>query len=294
MNPRGRLRACLELLRIPNLFTAPADVLAGFLCAGGAAGDWRTPAVLGLASLFLYGGGVVLNDVCDAAHDARERPERPIPSGRIPRGRALLLACVLLAVGCGVSWWHSVFAGVVASLLVAAVVLYDAVSKRTVAAVGLMGLCRALNLALGMSVAGAVSNWSLLLPVVLMWVYASSLTFFARGETREIPRGGLRIGAAGVCGSVLGLGALVFVFPDAHLGYLVPVAALVVFVGASGLGAASSARPEDVQQAVQRFVFSVILFDACIAFAARGLLAGLLVAGLLVPTVLLGRFFRAA
>ena len=293
MNPRGKLRAYLELLRIPNLFTAPADVAAGFLCAGGVLADWRTPVVLGLAAVLLYGGGVALNDVCDATHDARERPERPIPLGRVSRGRALLLACAFLAAGCGVSWWHSAEAGAVASALVVAVVLYDTVSKRTAAAVGLMGLCRALNLALGMSAGAAALDRRLLLPIGLMWVYVSSLTLFARGEAHAGSRLRLSLGAAGVCASVVGLGGLIFVVPDPHMGYLLPVTALAVFVGASGFTAASTGQPTDVQRAVQRFVFSLILFDACIAFAARGFWAGLLVAGLLVPTVLLGRFFRA-
>ena len=36
------------------------------------------------ASVFLYLAGMVLNDVYDVEIDRRERPDRPLPSGRIP------------------------------------------------------------------------------------------------------------------------------------------------------------------------------------------------------------------
>ena len=92
----------LSLTRPANLVTAVADVLAGMAIAGyfllyepnvGAIG-W-----LCLATVGLYGGGVVFNDVFDADLDAIERPERPIPSGAVSKQTAMVLGISLLAVG---------------------------------------------------------------------------------------------------------------------------------------------------------------------------------------------------
>jgi len=93
-----RLAAYVELLRPPNLATSAADVLAGLAVATWAGAPrtwWLVPS-----SVLLYAGGVVLNDVVDAGRDARERPERPIPSRRASRACAGRLGGALLLAGC--------------------------------------------------------------------------------------------------------------------------------------------------------------------------------------------------
>src|SRR5262245_28086746 len=91
------LRGYVELLRPANVITALTDVLAGFAIAG-LASPKALPWLL-LATACLYAGGVVLNDVFDRRIDANERPERPIPSGRVPVRHAALLGGGLLVVG---------------------------------------------------------------------------------------------------------------------------------------------------------------------------------------------------
>src|SRR3970040_2287363 len=102
-----RLRAYLELLRAPTVFTAMADVLMGAAVASAAwpefAEAWvaiRLPlAVLLGASSCLYLAGMVLNDYFDRAQDAAERPRRPIPSGRVSPTAAAWLGGELLLAG---------------------------------------------------------------------------------------------------------------------------------------------------------------------------------------------------
>ena len=83
------LRGYLELLRPPNVVTAIADVLAGYAVAG-RSNPRALPWLIG-ATVCLYAGGVVLNDFFDRHLDAVERPERPIPSGRVPASSAAAL-----------------------------------------------------------------------------------------------------------------------------------------------------------------------------------------------------------
>lgn len=96
MTPPERARALLELMRPPNLVTAAADVLAGAAVAD-ALLDPRLLALV-LASALLYAGSAVMNDVFDARLDARERPERPIPSGRVTRSEGFSFGSLLLLV----------------------------------------------------------------------------------------------------------------------------------------------------------------------------------------------------
>ena len=70
--------AYLQLLRLPNVFTAWADVSMGYLLATGGHASWRVfdlvfvPLIICSSSLYL--AGMVLNDVCDYAQDCRQRP----------------------------------------------------------------------------------------------------------------------------------------------------------------------------------------------------------------------------
>ncbi|MBO0870275.1 MAG: UbiA family prenyltransferase, partial [Micromonosporaceae bacterium] len=90
-----RVRDVVELVRAPAALSVPGDVFAG-AAAAGALGP-RTPA-LAAASVCLYWAGMAANDWADRELDTVERPERPIPSGRVSPGAALGLAAGLSAV----------------------------------------------------------------------------------------------------------------------------------------------------------------------------------------------------
>ena len=74
--PTGRLLAFLELLRLPNVFTAIADVVMGFLLVAWTVSgpDWPPLVWAVAASTALYLAGMVLNDLFDLEVDRRERP----------------------------------------------------------------------------------------------------------------------------------------------------------------------------------------------------------------------------
>ena len=57
------------------------------------------PLLLLLGSALMYMAGMVLNDVFDVEVDRVERPERPLPSGRIAVGWARWLGFEMLFVG---------------------------------------------------------------------------------------------------------------------------------------------------------------------------------------------------
>ncbi|MHC4611526.1 MAG: UbiA family prenyltransferase, partial [Planctomycetota bacterium] len=273
--------------------TAIADVLAGFLFVGAGAELGGELALLCCASVCLYSGGTVLNDVSDARRDALERPERPLPSGTISRRAAAVLAGLLLATGLALASAAGLSPLRLAAPLVACIVAYDLLLKTTPLAPVLMGVCRALNLMLGMSVVQPLPHAPALYVAALMWLYIASVTFFARREALGGSRVRLTLGTVGAAVAVLGLVGLVAVLERPHTAYLLLVGVLLVSVLFRTCRALATRRPHEVQQAVRTMIFSLILFDASLAFASRGLLAAALVAGLLVPALALGALFRA-
>ncbi len=291
---RQALRSHFDLVRIPNVVTAVADIVAGFLYVGGQRDEWSALLLLIGASACLYGGGAALNDVCDVVRDRRERPERPIPSGRLSRRSAGAVAVALLGLGLALSIAVSGRSGAVAGLLILNIVLYDVLLKETWLAPPLMGLCRALNLTLAMSLAGDIAPSIVVVPVLALWVYTTSLTLFARSETSVTSRLPLIAGAIGIGAGVAGLASLAWVLPNVYLSFLIPVSVLAVALVYRGGSVARTATTGSVQRCVKTFVLSLILFDACLVWAACGVGVALAVVTLMIPALALQRWFRVA
>ena len=188
MNPV--LLGYIRLIRPANLPTAAADILAGIAIAGISlesnfimVGDTRlfpNDWWLSFASVFLYAGGVVLNDVFDLEIDRKERPERPIPKGLVSRKNAAIFGTLLLISGVLLAFYVNRLSGSIAVILMLAILLYDSFSKKYSFIGPLnMGICRGLNLLLGMSVATELVHPEYaLIPVV----YIFAVTLISRGE----------------------------------------------------------------------------------------------------------------
>ena len=292
MNPR--LRAYGQLVRLPNLVTAMADSVAGYFFAGGSLTHWPTIVGLAVASVSLYAGGVALNDVCDAGRDARARPDRPIPAGLIARQHAGVVAVALLVSGCLFAAMTSQRALPVALLLATAIVLYDTVTKSTPIAPFMMGLCRTLNLALGITVATATLTAAHGLASAAIGLYVTSVTVFARSEAGPSSRARLVIGTAGVVAATLCLSGLDCLVPVTHRAFHVAVALLACVLAMNGLRAIRDNCPTAVGRTVGQFVIALVIFDACLVWSTRGPDHALLVAALVVPAVALTKWFRVS
>ncbi|UFH54906.1 UbiA-like protein EboC [Spirosoma sp. KNUC1025] len=185
------LKALLSLTRPANLVTAVADVLAGMAISGYFLSPNPAAAPIGwlsLATVCLYGGGVVFNDVFDAELDAIERPERPIPSGIVSKTIATLLGSILLATGILLSFIVNQTAGLLAVGIAVASLVYDRFGKHHnwLGPIN-MGLCRGLNLLLGVSI---------LPEQVLPWVWIGVIPIIYIGAITMISRGEVHGGSA--------------------------------------------------------------------------------------------------
>ena len=99
-----RWSVALTLGRVSNLPTVWTNALAGVVLAGGAAGDARVPWILLAMSLF-YVAGMYLNDAFDREFDARQRPERPIPSGEVAARTVFTAGFGMLTAGVALLAW---------------------------------------------------------------------------------------------------------------------------------------------------------------------------------------------
>ena len=176
-----QLRTLLILGRISNLPTVWSNCLAAWLLNGGQA--WNNFYVLCLGATFLYIGGMFLNDAFDAEFDRQFCKERPIPSGQISVRAVWWIGGTLLLLGWLLLSLTGKSAAIIAPLLVGAILLYDAVHKRTIFAPLLMAACRFLLYVVAASATlRAVSD-------VVVWhglalgAYITGLSYLARGES---------------------------------------------------------------------------------------------------------------
>ncbi|MQY05971.1 SCO3242 family prenyltransferase [Actinomadura macrotermitis] len=178
-------RDLAELVRAPAALTVPGDSLAG-----GARG--LAPA---LASVCLYWAGMALNDYADRELDAKERPERPIPSGRVTPARALGVASGLTAAGLALAAVQGRRTLAMAAPLAAVVWSYDLLLKDTPAGPAAMAAARGLDVLLGgadSAAAGAVA------------AHTFGVTVLSRGEVTggSAARAGVALAATGAAAAL--------------------------------------------------------------------------------------------
>jgi 4-hydroxybenzoate polyprenyltransferase len=304
--PTASLLAFAQLLRLPNVFTAFADIaLAGAVGVGILASTsrsfWGSVALLALASGCLYLTGMVTNDLFDRAEDARTRPFRPIPSGRVHVKTAICLSVILMILGLLLAWLASQLREetgtpqplIYALAIVGAVLLYNGWLKHTVIGPVAMAVCRFLNVLFGLSlIPTAALEIGLRCHLAgIVGLYIMGVTWFARTEERLSQRSHL-IAAAGLMAASLLLALMLKSRLPAESGTVAFPYLLVLFgfvIGWPIARAVQTPKPRQVQIAVKQSVIGLVLLDALLATAFVGLW-GLLLLLLLLPVVILGKW----
>jgi 4-hydroxybenzoate polyprenyltransferase len=142
-----------------------------------------------LASVSLYWAGMALNDFADRELDATERPERPIPSGRVSARTALQLSAGLtlagVAIAAAVGGRRS---AAVAASLAGAVWGYDLSAKAGPLGAATMAATRGLDVLLGASTGPGVSMKPAFVPAALVSGHTAAVTVLSRGEVHGTSR----------------------------------------------------------------------------------------------------------
>jgi hypothetical protein len=177
----------LLLIRAPNLFTVPSNILSGYF-ATTLLGDANMTQLLLLifSSIFLYLSGIILNDYFDINVDRKERPNRPLASGQIKKRSALLIATSSIVAGNVLSWSVSWNSFIISFCLTIVVFIYNYWLKRSLVGNPLtMGSARFLNVLLGGSSAlGLVTKMDLTLVFIgyCLFLYTVSISLLSLKE----------------------------------------------------------------------------------------------------------------
>lgn len=267
-----KTKGFLQLMRPANILTSIADVLAGMAMSGFlVVPDFSQHNIsqillLCISTSGLYGGGVVFNDVFDAGLDKLERPERPIPKGIVTIGEATTLGIILLLTGIITALIISSTSGLLAIFIAIAALIYNKWSKHnTIAGPLNMGLCRGLNLLLGISiVVSSIPEWWFLGVVPI--IYIAAITMISRGEVYGGRKSALYFAALLYCIVIAGI--LLLSFTKGKLWwtiiFLLPFAWMVF---SALIKAIRVPAPKNIGKAVKAGVIALILMDAAWAAA---------------------------
>lgn len=279
--------AFLRLIRPANIITSIADVLAGLAIAGylqvaPIQTAYLIPVMyLVLSSACLYAGGIVFNDICDFKTDQAERPERVLPRGELSMRFALSAGIILMFSGILFAFLINLYAGIIAFLIALSALFYDRFGKHLTLSGPLnMGICRGLNLMLGISIMpAALSHWAILPLIPVCYIYA--ITMISRGEvfggrriTLYIAAGLYLVVIAGIFSASLLIGY--------HMLPSILLMGLTYMTGRPLLAAISKPTGINIGLAVKAGILALIIMDAAWA-AAFGQAALALVIILLLP-----------
>lgn len=285
---RNFMQAFLQLIRLPNLFTAAADPLAGALAAAGLLGlslNWSTALAAAAVGIFLYAGGVVLNDYVDFKEDSQDRPDRPLPSGEVSPAEALAVSVCLFGIGAGLALiaLPSGAKWTVLALIVS-ILLYNTWAKHVpVAGPIVMGACRAFNIYVGLwTVVGGFE--------ALWWVGLLSLGHFAAftylGEAEASTPSTFQI-AGVILAAVVVSGILIWQLGTAWMP-LLAVGIYILVNMESGIRLIRERVVANVHRGVMRGILSHVLIHVAVVGAFAGVGYGL------IPLLLLGASMVAA
>ncbi|MEZ6055142.1 MAG: UbiA family prenyltransferase [Planctomycetaceae bacterium] len=309
-------KSWLQLLRIPAVFTAWADICAGYLLthnpwglpAADARGELHLFLLLLTASSGLYLAGMLWNDYFDLAIDREDRPNRPLPSGRISLSAAYSVGVCLVLIGLGASasiglFWPNLWRWnplIIATLITMSVFAYDRLLKQTIVGPVAMGLCRFFNILLGASCSGI--RWTGPFQQPQLWiaaamaVYICGVTWFARTEAKDSHRLSLA-GASVVINAGLAIlfawawTGIISVDPK-HASLLFGVIAITI--NRRLITAMISPTPAVVQGGVRMMLISIIPIHCAVIYAQHNRIdfATILAIFLLIPTFTLGSLIR--
>jgi 4-hydroxybenzoate polyprenyltransferase len=285
--PFGPATAYLQLIRLPATFSAWSNILAAHLIATGGHPTWHLLWLqLGITTT-LYWAGMVLNDCFDSAEDSRDRPRRPLPSGRVSLARAWGIGLGLLGAGLllGIAAGGATLACTLS--LAAAILLYNGRLKRGPVGPAVMGLCRSLNWLIGLAAAPlSAAAASLTLPIFL---YTAGVTVLSGIEVRGGNRRQVLAAAALLLAAGLAISGLHVAGIQSWPPALAALALFIALLGARLLYTARRPDPDRVRVSVGGMLVGMIPLDAIVLSGDGQWQAALGLLLLLIPARLLAR-----
>lgn len=290
------LKDYLLLIRLPNLFTLPSNILVGFAIASALTLTFTSfvqVLLLVTISIFLYCVGLVLNDLFDYNIDKKERPDRPLASGKISRKVAIVLVTIFSVIALSLSLLVSVPTFGISLVLIALIFWYDKYLKNTQAGPFTIAAARVMNVMLGTSASlNAIDSFPqfviLVFVLTITFVYVSLIGFISKyevqGFSENIKLYLIPVIIAGIISSIM-LFAFIGFFKYESLIIL----GLFLFIMVKAVYRIQKKDSIGIQQCIQKMIMSIIVLDSTYLSGLRGLEVGLAVLLLIAPLLILSR-----
>jgi 4-hydroxybenzoate polyprenyltransferase len=279
------LGAIAELVRLPAALSVPGDSLAGAAAAGFPFG--RRTALMPVASACLYWAGMALNDWADRECDALERPERPIPSGRVQARHAAMIGAALAGTGVVIAGLAGGPQALLVAVPLAATVLgYDLVLKASAAGPFLMAGARFLDVCLG---AGTGHLRAALPAAGTVAVHTLSVTMLSRSETVGTSASRPIVALAATAAVAASVCAGPAARRTTRAGAALLATGYAASVGRAQLAAAHRPGPAELQRAVTAGILGMIPLQAGLAVRPGSMRVAASVLSCWLPAVRLAR-----
>jgi 4-hydroxybenzoate polyprenyltransferase len=286
----------LLLIRLPNLFTLPSNILVGFAIASALTLTFTSfvqVLLLVTISIFLYCVGLVLNDLFDYNIDKKERPDRPLASGRISRKVAIVLVTIFSVIALSLSLLVSVPTFGISLVLIALIFGYNKYLKNTQAGPFTIAAARVMNVMLGTS--ASLNNIDsfpqfviLVFVLTITFVYVSLIGFISKyevqGFSENIKLYMIPAIIAGIISSIM-----LFTFIGFFKYESLIILALFLFIMGKAVYRIQKKNSIGIQQCIQKMIMSIIVLDSTYLSGTRGLEVGLAVLLLIAPLLILSR-----
>lgn len=284
----------LALVRLPNLFTLPSNILVGMATVSSLAftlTSFSQFLLLVTISVLLYCVGIVLNDLYDFDIDKKERPNRPLPSGKISRRSAIVLVAIFSTLALILSLQVSFSTLVISSILFSVIFGYDKYLKNTYAGPFTIASARVMNILLGTSVSlRSVDSYSQIVTLtfilIITFVYVSLIGFISRYEVHGFSDNTKLLLppaiVATVISSIIWFTLMGFFKLESLI--ILSLFSFIMIISFSRIYRRDSGR---TQQIVRNMILSIIVLDSTFLTGIIGIELGLVVLTLMAPLLVL-------
>lgn len=284
----------LALVRLPNLFTLPSNILVGMATVSSLAftlTSFTQFLLLVTISVLLYCVGIVLNDLYDFDIDKKERPNRPLPSGKISRRSAIVLVAIFSTLVLILSLQVSFSTLVISSILFSVIFGYDKYLKNTYAGPFTIASARVMNILLGTSVSlRSVDSYSQIVTLtfilIITFVYVSLIGFISRYEVHGFSDNTKLLLPPAIVATVISSIILFTLMGFFKLESLIILSlfSFIMIISFSRIYRRDSGR---TQQIVRNMILSIIVLDSTFLTGIIGIELGLVVLTLMAPLLVL-------
>jgi 4-hydroxybenzoate polyprenyltransferase len=297
-------RQYIILVRLPNIFSAISNILPGYftiVTASSSSSFINTNILVGLmiSSSLLYLAGVVFNDYFDIEIDKKERPTRPLPSGKISKRKALTIAILSIITANVLSLAISLTSFIVVAILTIIIIAYDCRLKHnTITGPITMGLARFVNVILGASPAfpmlllSGVSIKMLLFTGTSLFLYVVAISILSKIEVSGKATNliiAFSFSIVFVVIASIAIAGIIGIFQAAAFANLALFSIIMIITFRPILRGLDNLTPGDIQNIIKNMIISIIILDSVFVSGIIGLNYGLATLLLIIPSILLAR-----